>query len=423
MSSIRDIAIETAKQRQQKSIATRLWRAMIWGKGYQIGSSWDDKLIIEQAYERNAPFYAAVNIIANTIAEMPLYVETNVKGRKGRTDYHPILSALSRNSTLQEFIERFATYYLVLGKTAAHIVMRQDKQKPLGVVVMPAQYVKPVQGTIRKPIDHYLYTEITEERFAENEVIYVYKPSLMRYWDALSPAVPLQDVIALNNAGILWNKNIAQSGGLPPFVAKSMGLDKTEGEMMKQWWREQNGADKSADLKIVSDNLTLEKLNDTPNDAEWTDAVQMSMRFIFMVMGVSSSLMNDAANKTYNNVHDARKGLYQEGAIPIGKRLFSAITAKMQHFYDDNPVIKIDEAKIDVLQEDKLTMAKRLQLEVDTGLKTQNEARAEMGLPPGKGVTADLLQNARIINNIPKVDRGTNQESETDGEENTTGTD
>jgi HK97 family phage portal protein len=389
-SKIRDIAIQTAKDRQIKNIGSRLWEAMIIGKGSIMGNPWDDKLIIEQAYERNAPFYAAVNIIAQTIGEMPLYVETNYKGRKGRSDSHPILSLMNRNSTMQEFMERFASYYLVLGKTASQIV-KGHKDRPLGLVVMPAQNVRPVQGTYRKPIDHFLYTEIGEQKFDYSEVIFVYKPSLMRYWDALSPAVPLQELIALNNAGITWNKNVAQAGGVPPIIAKAMGLDKAEAEEIKSNWREQSGANKSHELKIMSANLEIEKYNDSPHDAEWSQAILTSMRMIFMTLGVSSSLMNDAANKTYNNVHDARKALYTEGAIPIAKRLLAGITDKLQHYYEDNPVIKIDTDSIDVLQEDKLALAKRLKIEIDSGLITPNEGRKQLGLPPSKDPQADSL--------------------------------
>jgi HK97 family phage portal protein len=386
------------------ALPDQIWSAMIWGKGALDAPRWDRAQVINEAYEKNAVFFAAVNTIVNAISSMPLYVEVEVRGKKQRVDAHPILRVLERNEPYRQFIRRYANYYVALGTTYAKIVKDHTDRKPLGVIVMPAQFVRNIQGTYMKPIKGYKYIETNEQDIAVEDVIHAYAPSMSRYWEEMSPAIPLAEVISLHNAAIKWNKNIAQKGGIPAMIAEVMTRSKTEISKFKEWWQEQLGADRAHELKVVGEGTKFHNTAFRPNDTEWNNALLTTMRMIFMTLGVSSSIMNDAANKTYNNVHDARKALYEEGAIPILEILLGAITSKLQPFYADNPVIRIDRAKVEPIQEDRKMAIDRLVKAVDAGIMTANEARTELGLQPAKGATADLLQNSRIINNIPKVD-------------------
>ena len=395
-----------ARRKKSQYLPSRIWDAMVIGKGSWISSTQPNKReMIEQAYQRNAPFYAACNIIARTIADMPVEVEYSNAGKKGLTQSHPLLQLMERNCTREEFIERFVLYYLVTGEAFAEIVWSgEDRKRPLGLINLPSQYTHPIQGDRYTPIQGYKYVEHKTVELDKRDVIHLYRPSLSNYFDALSPTVPLQEVISLQNAALTWNKNIAQKGGLPPIFASAEGIDKAEAEAIKDEWERQSGADNSHRLKIAGGDVKFHKLDVTPHDSEWNNAILLAMRMIFMTMGVSSSLMNDAANKTYNNVHDSRKALYTEASIPIAKRIYGAITNALQNCYKDEPIIRIPTDKIASIQEDTKDLMQYLVDAVDAGIMTANEARKKLGLPKATGATADTLQNARIINNIPKVD-------------------
>lgn len=404
-----DITRRTAMARQdamsQKYIGSSVWESMIVGKGAWMGERWDKKNIIEQAYQRNAPFYAAANMIATMVSGLPYEVQVDVKGKRAKTDSHPLLSALDRNEPIRDYIKKKVLYYIVTGETFSQVVMANNESRPIGFICLPSQFVKKVQGTRYNPILEFKYLEKSKEvTIPKKEVVHVFNPSLSNYFEELSPAIPLQELISLNNSAITWNKNVAQAGGLPPIVAKAMGINREQAQKIQQDWASQSGASNSQLLKVVSQNLEFEKMNDSPHDAEWQQAVTSSMRMIFMVLGMSSSLMNDAANKTYNNMHEARKGMYLDNVIPLAELMISAITRKVQQYYKDNPTLCVAKEKLEAIQEERGQMIDRIVKAVDAGLMTQNEGRADLGLPKGKGPTADLLQNARIINNIPKVD-------------------
>lgn len=403
MSSLLKEHAEARRINRKSALPDSLWASMIWGAGSLESPRWDRRAIIREAFEKNPPFFAATNYLTNAIASIPLYVEVEVQGRVRRVDAHPILRTLNRNEPYRQFISRFAKYYITLGTTYAKIVDDSTGKRPLGVIVMPAQYVRNVQGTYMKPIRGYKYVENGEQDIPVEKVIHAYSPSLDRYWEEISPAVPLSEIISLHNGAVTWNKNVVQKGGMPPMIAEVMTRSKTEIANFKEWWQEQMGKDKSQEIKVVGEGTKFHNTAFAPNEAEWHQAIMTSMRIILMSLGVNSSLLNDAANKTYNNVHDARKGLYEEGAIPILEILLEALTHKLQPYYADNPVLKIDKAKIEPIQEDRKMAIDRLVLAVNAALMTENEGRAELGLPPGNGPTSDMLIRTGMTNNLPQL--------------------
>lgn len=396
--------LKATSESRKSVLPSRLWSAVIWGHGNTSTNRLNKRQLITQAYERNPAFYAATNIIAQTVAEIPIYVEYQENGKTKTTSKHPIISMLGRNSTREELVERLIKYFIVTGDCYSQIVKSNDK-RPLGLIVVPSHFMQNIEGDFRKPIIGYRYTEKEEILFREEEIIHFYNPSLDRYFDSFSPANVLSEYIDLNNAAVTWNKNVANGGGIPPLIAKGDGMTAEQAEKLRDSWQQQSGANNSHRLKIMSENLTLEKMSMTPHDAEWGTAILQAMRVIFMTLNVSSSLMNDAGNKTYNNVHDSRKALYQECAIPLARKLYSSFNRKLSSMYKDSPMIVADIDNIDVIQEDKKLQATRLVTLVKEGLMTQNEARIELRLPVSQDVSADLLIRSSIANNVPVMDR------------------
>jgi HK97 family phage portal protein len=363
---------------QRKSIPSKVWSSIVWGKGWESYNRWDKKKLITQGYERSAPFYAAANIIAQTVADIPVYVDAKKNGQTIQTESHPILSLLERDMSRTEFIERMTLYLVVTGETYAQIVFAEGRVRPLGLICLPSQNINPVMGDNFKPIKGFRYIDKSTIDFDFDEIVYICKPSLQDYFNGMSPGVALSELVDLNNAAITWNKNIALAGGMPLIVATGSGMTPEEAQRVKDGWQDQSGANNAHRLKIVSENLELKKLNDIPHDAEWSKAVEMSMRMIFMAFGVSSELMNDAGNKTYSNYREARKALYMEASIPLARKIYGAITKKLSPFYRDSPKICLDVDKIESIQEDRGFAVERLTKAVMAGILTPNEAREEL---------------------------------------------
>jgi HK97 family phage portal protein len=370
---------------KRKTLPSKLWEAVIWGKGWTDYSRWDKRKLIEQGYERNAPFYAACNIIAQTVADIPVYVDSTHNGKVVQTYNHPILALMERDMSRTEFMERLTLYLIVTGETYAQVIFGERPKRPLGLICVPSQNMNPIMGDYRNPIQGFRYEDKKDIDFKKEEIIYITRPSLRDYFKGMSAGVPLAELIDLNNACITWNKNVALAGGMPTVVAKSSGMTKEEGERLRDGWQAQSGANNAHRLKIVSENVELVKLNDNIHDSEWSKAVEQSMRMIFMAFGVSSELMNDAGNKTYSNYREARKALYMEASIPLARKIYGAITKQLSPYYDDKPKICLDVDKIESIQEDRGFAVERLTKAVEAGILTPNEAREELNYSAKNG--------------------------------------
>jgi len=383
--------------RNQKSfLPSKLWNAIIWGKGWEDYSRWDKRKLIEQAYERNPTFYAACNLIAETVADIPIYVDYKTSTGMGSSTDHPILSLMDRSDDGRKtFVERMMLYLVVTGEAYAQIVFsHSDKRdrRPLGLVTIPAQDINPIQGDYMEPIKGFVFRDTKDIYFDNDEVLYVKQINLREYFHGMSAGVPLAEMIDLNNAAITWNKNIAQAGGMPPIIAKAPGISREESQQLKDDWQmSSGGANNSHRLKVVSENLDLVKLTDKPNEMEWNNALMSTTRMILMGLGVPSELMNDAQNKTYNNQREARKALYMEACIPLARKFYGAMTKKLQPYYSDNPVICIDTDAIGAIQEDRALVVERLTKAVDSGIISRNEAREELGYTVAKEAKTDPM--------------------------------
>lgn len=311
------------KQLIKSMLPSRFYKSVIFGSWTDY-SKWDKRKLIEQGFERNASFYSAARLVARTVASLPIYVEIEKNGERTTAKDHPVLHGLDRQTPLQEFVEYMMLYTIVTGESYALNVKSDFNKKPLGFIVLPSQWANPIMGDVYEPIKGFRYTQITDQTFEKDEVFYYKTPNLSEYFHGMSAGVPLAELLDLNNAAITWNKNIALSGGLPPVIARVPGVTDTEKNRLQDEWKNGVGANGIHRLKILGSDVQLEKFNDKPHDAEWSQALLQSMRMIFMTLGVSSELMNDAGNKTYSNYKEARKAMYIDCAIPAAENFWKA---------------------------------------------------------------------------------------------------
>ena len=419
MSNIRGLSPRLSQPKAQKHLPDKVWNAFVW-KNWKGYDRWNKSQIIKQGYERNAPFYAAANIIAQTVADIPVYVEYEIRGKKLTTTNHPLLDALERGDSREELIEKMTLYLVTTGDSYSKIVFStlSGRKRPLGFISLPSQFTTPVQGDEFSPIQHYEVRNRGETiNIPPEEIVHVFKPDLNNPFHGMSPGVPLSELIDLYNAGVEWNKNLALAGGIPPIIAMApQGSDKEDMQKVIDDFERQGGSSKSHRMKMISADIELHDTGQNPHDAEWGQAVLMSMRMILMAFGVSSSLMNDAANKTYNNVKDSRKALYLDACLPISDRIYKKISNKLRPYYDDNPIIKPDRSSIEALQEDSKAQAERLSELKLSGIISANEARSVLKWPLSNEPNANLLETAKMPSQVKPPDQPANTTEEpTDG--------
>lgn len=375
----------TFTDRFKALFSQKYFRSSFWSQmtpyGYTGYSRWSKRDLVEQAYERNPVFYTAANIVAKTIAQMPVIVEYQKNaGQRDTTTVHPMLRAVERSDN---FVEMMILYYIVTGEMYAKKEKDATGDRLLGYIPLPSQYTNPIYGDRMTPIQGFEYNEFDTIRLDNSEVFYMHSPNLSQYFHGMSAAIPGAEAIDLHNAGLTWNKNIAQAGGVPSLIAKMPGATKQDRERFVSGWTQNNGgSNNSHKIKTIGEAVDLVNFANKPNDAEWSEALKMAFRMIGMLVGTSSILMNDGDNMTYSNYKEARKALYLDTAIPLAKKFYKELSKDAAPYFRDNPVIKVDVDNIEAIQEDRGLAWDRLTKAMEKGALTPDEVRSEMGYAP-----------------------------------------
>ena len=119
------------------------------------------------------------------------------------------------------------------------------------------------------------------------------------------------------------------------------------------------------------------------------------MREICAAYKVAPELFGDSENKTYSNVKEARKALYQEAVIPLLGKFKNAFNEQIVPHFDDSGAIFLDYdvSGIDALSEDLNALWTRVLAAKGAGTITRDEAREEIGygeLPGGDVLTESI---------------------------------
>ena len=87
---------------------------------------------------------------------------------------------------------------------------------------------------------------------------------------------------------------------------------------------------------VTSVKMGWQKFGMSPVDLEILKALDLSLRRICNIYGVSSELLNDPDNKTQANKKEARRGLYMDAVIPQMERMYAEFNRWLCQPYIDS---------------------------------------------------------------------------------------
>ena len=91
---------------------------------------------------------------------------------------------------------------------------------------------------------------------------------------------------------------------------------------------------------VTSVKMGWQKFGMSPVDLEILSALNLSMRKICNIYGISSELLNDPENKTQANKREARRGMYMDVVIPQMERAYAELNRWLCQPYTDSEGVK-----------------------------------------------------------------------------------
>lgn len=292
-------------------ILTRLFSQKTWVdsglRSLLFGSSSVSGLpVTADSAMRVAAVHAAVNVIAKTMASLPLHVYERVGGGKQRATNHPLYdllrSAPNAWQTSFEFRSQMQ-WHLCLRGNAYALIVWADRDRVLELLPL-----NPDRMSISQAEDmslSYEYTRPNGSRvvFPADEILHLRGLSS----DGVvgrSVLADARDVIGIAQATQEYAGRLFKNDATPGVVIKSpKPLGKEAAVRLRDNWNDAfSGSSNARKTAVLEDGLTIEKLSMTADDAQFLETRKYTRSEIAGLFGVPAHLIGDLERSTFSNI-------------------------------------------------------------------------------------------------------------------------
>jgi HK97 family phage portal protein len=370
----------------------------------------DGNAYVKDGYQFNPHVYAVIRLILREVvkADFVLYEleDTNTKRKLKNTPHkvkakdkmevgeHDLLNLLYNPNSFQgksQFLENVIGYKLITGKSFIHQLYPDmgvnagipielfSLASPL-VSVKHNQYGEPVKYIVKVGTD-------TTDIPAEEVVAFNYFNPLTTDNTGQSPLMAARTSVTQSNDGYKANAKMLQNGGASGILtylstnpANSFDTKKQQ-QLEDKYYNRYGGVNNYGKIMVTNAQMKWEQIGLPATDLELIEAQKMTMRDICNVYGVSSQLLNDTENSTYNNVKEARKELISNIVLAELNDYVSEINRVLVPKYEarDNKkyLLAVDKSVYPELKEDEVSLYTMLST---SNFLTTDEKRSRAGL-------------------------------------------
>lgn len=369
--------------------------------GYQSAAG--GTVTVRNAVDVTAVFCAA-RIIAEGLAQMPVSVVEKRYATGSRVptlivahDHwaHRLLSVKPNGwQTSYEFREGMV-FNAVLGKGAIAIknVIRGEVKELLPVPAGSWTVEQMTDWSLRIRVN---YSDKTHDVFTQDQVFYLRGPSLDGI-EALPAVAQARNAIGLSRALELQQSRLAGNGGKPSGVlSMSNRLSPESQEKLRKTWESKFGPGGEGGIAVLDTDATFTSMTMTSVDAQYIETRRIQIEEIARAFRVQPIMLMQADKAaTFASAEQMFRNHVIHTLGPWIERFEEAAHRDILGF-DETLRVDLDERNL--LRGDFKDQAEYYSKALGAGgspaWMTQDEVRAEVGLPPMGGKAAELSQGA-----------------------------
>lgn len=381
-------------------------------------------------------FGCAIRIKSDSMASLPIKVfarEGDVRGER-KVD-GPLEFALNKIShgfehsfkLKQKVFREIETF----GNSVA-LIVRNDRTA-IELKHMPWQHVDPqiVNGKL-----FFVYSEPHQkvQTYAEHEVLHWKNgPEDPETRLGISPLVlyssEFQEIIDTHK---MSQTHASRGGRLSGVLETEQGLDESKAKRLAKRFLSFLNSTNQGGVAVIDAGTTYKEIASNLRESQHVEIRQFQISVVSRITGVPPHLLHSLERATFNNIFELSTSFVRYQLIPMGNLFIAEIEAKLL----TRSQLKRCEIVLDygfLVEASPKEKAEALRALVLSGLKTPDEARAELGLTP-KGGPSDLqymqlamaslmdisaAAKARTSTDVPTPDPLTGKDIATDPNPNT----
>ncbi len=343
---------------------------------------------VRQGYYKNPVVYRCVNLLARSIASIPIVLHK----KDERILQHPVLDLLQSPNPLQSresFLEALVSHLLLSGNGYVEAVC-EEKKHPVELYALRPDRLSVIPGKKGVPLGYEYQVGSTRHTIScdpltgYSSLLHIKFFNPLDDWYGLSPLMSAQSSIDLHNTVISHNVALLQNGGRPSgaLIVRNgrQGLTDTQRTQLREdLERLYAGKDNAGKMMMLEGDFEWKEMGFSPKDLDFTEGRNYVAREITKVFGVPPLCIGLQGDATFSNYREARGHFWEETVLPLWSFIFGHINQWLTVAFHDSFVLSCDKEKIDALSVHREKVWDRVK---NVEFLTVNEKRALIGFPP-----------------------------------------
>lgn len=347
-------------------------------------------------YSKVAPLATAVNIIADSIADLkPIVVDS-----EGNRVEHPVLELLKNpnsDQTKTEFLKRFAAFLIITGDNFT-IANGNVNAPPLEIVIPSPQTASIAEDMYGEAGGIRITKKAGAFEFVKGANMRFYSGTLREIWhtktfnpfpDALtgqSPLTPIYFDIEQYKQSSQHNLSILKRGARPSgvFLSKTALTDDQYTRLKAQVDTFFSGSTQAGRPMLADgDGIDFKEMMLTPRDMDFLKLKENVTIAIFNQLKIPLPLVTPE-QQTFANMASANLQLFDNAVMPLADRIFEELSLFLLPRYKGSENVSITYSKEDIEALDVRTTGV-LESRSKLGIYTINELRTIDGMEAVEG--------------------------------------
>lgn len=356
-----------------------------WGSVFSMKRQSEEKLINE-SYISNVDVFSVIDLVVQTALTLNILLHDKKKDgslelidSNSNDSFYDLINKPNKEQTQKEYRNEQFINYLLTGNLFEYKMIPIGFKEVDSLRILPSQFVEIEQDPFSTFFDEgltFCFSFNSKSNTYNSEDIIFTKKLDPSYCEqkGLSPFQAGYRALSTSNQVHEAEESLMINRGASGMVSSGSNeypLSAEEKTELDDNFKERTGGAKNYNKTItVGSNVKYQSLGLSPKDLTLTEIDINKLRKFCNMFHLSSQLLNDTANSTYNNISEAKKSLYTESAIPLAENILDGwrenLIPVFNKLNNKDYVLSLDTSKVEVLQKDKKAEAEKNKIIIET---------------------------------------------------------
>ena len=328
--------------------------------------------------------FAAIEIISNSLAELPLNVKTRQDNKSTLVKNHPLYHIFD-NCIMTKYmmIKMLVTDMLLYGNGVAYIERATDGT-PTNLVYCPHGTYSIIYNEQSRSL-YYLIPSLRKGRIEPIDVVHILKNSLNGV-EGRGILFYANHTLKLTSSTEKAAQDYFSSGmhvsGILRQVDVHTPLNDKQRNSIRESWR-QGHSKNGTGICVIEGGLEYQPVSSNSKDAQLLESRLFNLQDVARFFNINPVLLGDLSHSSYSTIEASLLEFVTHTLYPYITLIENELKRKLIKPSEKNLYIDLDAGFI--LKSDKTSQANYLNTLKQAGIITTNEAREQLGLNPVEG--------------------------------------